>query len=117
MTFMESVKTCFSKYFSYQGRAKRSEYWYFFLFCFLIAIAAIIFENIFLANYDSIYFSPISSFAELILFIPSINAATRRLHDVNKSGWWQLLYITGIGAFVVLFWLVSKEREEGNRYN
>ena len=67
MTFMESVKTCFSKYFSYQGRAKRSEYWYFFLFCFLIAIAAIIFENIFLANYDSIYFSPISSFAELIL--------------------------------------------------
>ena len=117
MTFSESIKICFSKYFNYQGRAKRSEYWYFFLFCFLIAIAAVIFESIFLANTDIIYFDPISNFVELILLIPSINVATRRLHDVNRSGWWQLLYFTGIGALVVLFWLVSKERDEGNRYN
>ena len=53
----------------------------------------------------------------LILVIPTINVATRRLHDVNRSGWWQLLYITIIGGFVVLYWTIKKGVDENNRYD
>ena len=115
MSFTESIKTCFSKFFDYNGRASRSEYWYFILFIWLISIIAIVLEGIFLNN--SYSYGSISDFFSLILLIPSINAATRRLHDVNRSGWWQLLYFTGIGALVILYWTVIKGVDENNRYN
>ncbi len=115
MSFTESIKTCFSKFFDYHGRAARSEYWYFILFIWLITIIAAVLEGIFLNN--SYSYGSISDFVSLILLIPSINAATRRLHDVNRSGWWQLLYFTGIGALVILYWTVIKGVDENNRYN
>ena len=115
MTFTQSVKTCFSKFFNYQGRAKRSEYWYFVLFTWIISFVAGFLEGIFLANNYS--YGSISNFLTLILIIPTINVATRRLHDVNRSGWWQLLYLTIIGGFVILYWTVKKGIDESNRFN
>jgi uncharacterized membrane protein YhaH (DUF805 family) len=51
------------------------------------------------------------------LFIPSISAAARRLHDSGKSGWWQLLYFTIIGAVLVLYWLIRKGDANKNSYD
>ncbi len=115
MTFTESIKTCFKKYFNFHGRAIRSEYWYFYLFVWIISIVGIIIESIFLSN--SYSFGSLSNFITLIFLIPSINVTTRRLHDVNRSGWWQLLYFTIIGGFVILYWCIIKGRDEGNKYN
>ena len=115
MTFTESIKTCFNKFFNYNGRATRSEYWYFILFIWLASIGATILEGIFLNN--SYSYGSISNFVSLILLIPSINVATRRLHDVNRSGWWQLLYFTGIGILLIFYWTVIKGVDENNRYN
>ena len=114
--FNEAVGTCFRKYFDFTGRARGSEYWYFFLFCSLIFIVATILDiNLFgipLENYGPVY---LISF--LGLLIPSISAATRRLHDTGRSGWWQLLYFTIIGAFFVLYWLIIKGDTDKNSYD
>ena len=53
---------------------------------------------------------------QLAIFLPSIAVATRRLHDINRSGWWQLIVFTGIGAFVLLYWMVKKGDSGSNRF-
>ena len=116
LSFNEAVGTCFRKYFDFTGRARGSEYWYFFLFCTVIFIVATILDiNLFgipMEDYGPVYL--ISFFG---LLIPSISAATRRLHDTGKSGWWQLLYFTIIGSFWVLYWLIKKGDTDKNSYD
>ena len=58
----------------------------------------------------------VSNFAFLIFLFPGINVTTRRLHDVNRSGWWQLLYFTGIGSLVILYWTLIKGVDQENRF-
>jgi uncharacterized membrane protein YhaH (DUF805 family) len=103
MTFIESIQTCFQKYASFDGTARRSEYWWFALF---ILIASLILGQI--STTLSIVFS-------LATLLPSIAAATRRLHDTDRSGWWQLLYFLPlIGAIVLIVFLAQDRRP--NRY-
>lgn len=103
MTFIESIQTCFQKYASFDGTARRSEYWWFALF---ILIASLILGQI--STTLSIVFS-------LATLLPSIAAATRRLHDTDRSGWWQLLYFLPlIGAIVLIVFLTQESRP--NRY-
>ena len=52
-------------------------------------------------------YGPISNTVALILLIPGINVFSRRLHDVGRSGWWQLLYFTIIGSFLILYWTLN----------
>ena len=116
LSFNESVGTCFRKYFDFSGRARGSEYWYFVLFSFILGIVATILDiNLFgYAFEDS---GPLNIITSLGLFIPSISSASRRLHDSGKSGWWQLLYFTIIGAFLVLYWLIKKGDTNKNSYD
>ena len=114
--FNEAVGTCFSKYFDFSGRARGSEYWYFFLFsCILYIVATLLDMSIFGYTWEG--YGPLYIITSFSLFIPSISAATRRLHDSGKSGWWQLLYFTIIGAFVVLYWLIRKGDAIKNSYD
>ena len=116
LSFTEAVGTCFRKYFDFTGRARGSELWYFYLFCTLIFIVATILDVIFFAELMFIY-GPIYAISLLGLLIPQISAATRRLHDSNKSGWRQLWYLTGIGAFFILYWLIIKGDTDKNSYD
>ena len=78
MTFTESVKTCFQKYIDFSGRASRSEYWWFFLFTFIVRIVT--------------FWIPFIGFIiALGLLLPSLAVTVRRLHDTNRTGWWVLL--------------------------
>ena len=78
MTFTESVKTCFQKYIDFSGRASRSEYWWFFLFTFIVRIVT--------------FWIPFIGFIiALGLLLPSLSVTVRRLHDTNRTGWWVLL--------------------------
>ena len=116
LSFNEAVGTCFRKYFDFTGRARGSEYWYFFLFVVVVSIATTILD-INLLGYAWEDYGPLYLISSVVLFIPQISAATRRLHDTGKSGWWQLLYFTIIGSFWVLYWLIKKGDTDKNRYN
>jgi uncharacterized membrane protein YhaH (DUF805 family) len=104
MTFGESIKTCFSKYADFNGRADRSEYWWFELFCLLVIVGA------------GMVNETLSNLVSLALALPSLAVGARRLHDIDKSGWWQLLYlIPVIGWIVVIYWAAQPAREP-NRF-
>lgn len=86
MNFQTSVKTCFKKYATFDGRASRSEFWYFYLFTYGL-YAILIISSI---NIASIFGWLLAGFF-LATSIPFLAVTARRLHDINKSGWFQIL--------------------------
>ncbi len=105
MTFGESISTCFSKYAAFDGRASRSEYWWFFLFAFLASAAT------------SLISETMSGLFSLAVLLPSLAVGARRLHDVNKSGWFLLLWIIPIIGWIVLIVWAVQEGKEPNRFS
>jgi len=92
MGFGEAIQTCYVKYFTFRGRAQRSEYWFFYLFTVLVSIALLVLDAIIglaLPIWGEV--EVLGSLFTLATFIPLLSAACRRLHDTNKSGWWQIL--------------------------
>lgn len=83
MGFGEAIRTCFRKYVDFSGRARRSEYWWFVLFQFLVFLVT---EIIDAAGTGGV----ITGLAALGLLLPSIGVTVRRLHDTDRSGWWIL---------------------------
>ena len=91
MDFKKSVKTCFQKYATFNGRASRSEFWYFWLLNYAVyAILLILSNKVPAANVAIGLFVALCVFF-LATLIPFIAVTARRLHDVNKSGWFQIL--------------------------
>jgi len=86
MGFGEAIKTCFRKYFTFSGRARRSEYWWFYLFTLLLGFAAGIIDAILGTGTEDL--GVFGATASLVTLIPSLSAQVRRLHDVGRSGWW-----------------------------
>ena len=113
--FNEAVSTCFRKYFDFTGRARGSEFWWFVLFCFVIFIVASILDMS-LFGYTWEDYGPLYIITNVGLFIPQISVAARRLHDTGKSGWWQLIWLTIIGAFFLLYWYIKKGDTDKNRF-
>lgn len=98
MTFVESISTCFKKYVDFNGVASRSEFWWWFLF---MVVVALLLESI--NNTLALVFN-------LAILLPSIAVYARRLHDTDRSGWWQLLMLIPIiGVIVVLVFCAQKE--------
>jgi len=104
MTFVESIKTCFKKYTEFNGRATRSEYWFFFLFSALVALSlGVLDAAIFPGNTSGV----LSLIFVIITFIPSIAVGCRRLHDINRSGWWITLPY-GLSFFAAILTAISE---------
>lgn len=104
MTMEESIRVCFTKYATFTGRASRSEFWWFVLFLVLVSTACGVFSD------------KLSVVFSLATLVPAIAVGTRRLHDVDKSGWMQLIgLIPIIGWIVVLVWC-CQEGKEPNRF-
>ncbi|MCW8329734.1 DUF805 domain-containing protein [Photobacterium sp. SDRW27] len=104
-------------YAVFKGRARRQEYWYFFLFNVIISIA--------LAFIDSAMGNPgagegagiLGTIYSLAILIPSIAVGVRRLHDTDRSGWWMLLGIIPlIGALVLIYFFVLDSAPGSNEY-
>ena len=117
MSFTESIGTCFSKYGVANGRASRSEYWWFSLFLFIISFVTS-FADFFLFT-DLVFedgISPIYIVAILATLIPSIAVYIRRLHDVNRSGWWMFIALTCVGIIPLLIWACSKGTDGSNDF-
>jgi len=104
MQFQDAIKTCFNKYLQFEGRASRSEYWWFFLFMVLAIIAAeMIGQNV-------------GAIVGLIFILPHLTVEVRRLHDINKSGWWILLKMIPLLNLLLLYWLIKAGDTKMNQF-
>ena len=113
--FADQTIVCFKKYSTFKGRSPRKEFWYFYLFTFILGLLTFFIDiSIFRKDPEGILF--INAFFSMVTFLPTIAAGCRRLHDVNKSGWWQLITFTVIGIIPLIIWLASKPTKEKNRY-
>ena len=104
MDFVQAIKSCLGQYATFSGRAKRSEFWWFFLFQVLVMVAASMLGDV------------ITGIASLSLLLPALAVGARRLHDIGRTGWWQLLLLSGIGFLVLLYWWVQPGEGAGNIY-
>ena len=106
MDFGTSIKTCFSKYAVFSGRASRSEFWYFSLAVVIYFFVAGIFLGI--AQVADDVFDIATLVLLIPIFIPGISVAARRLHDINQSGWMQCIFIPGFVAdeFLGTGWVI-----------
>ena len=105
MTFLKSVETCFYKYIEFNGRASRSEFWWFYLFVIICWIIGFVLGPI------------IEVIIILGLLIPYIAVQARRLHDIGKSGWLQLIsLIPLIGAIILIVWSATEGTKKKNKY-
>jgi uncharacterized membrane protein YhaH (DUF805 family) len=113
MSFGEAISACFSKYATFAGRATRPEYWYWVLFS---VITSLIFGVIQL-EVSIEGGQALGLIFNLATFVPSIAVAARRLHDTDRSGWWQLLVlIPVIGWILLLIWLTQRGTPDSNRF-
>ena len=143
MGFGEAIQTCLKKFGKFSGRASRSEFWWFYLFVTLLAVAATIVDVLVLGtNFgERGVVRRVASFATLV---PTLAATSRRLHDTNRRGWWMLLpllalvplflfllpvglerrYFTNLiavlaGFFTIgllLYWLIKRGTQGANRF-
>ena len=104
MTLVDAVTTCLKKYADFSGRATRSEYWWFVLF---FAVALLV------GSFVDEYAMPA---ALLALLLPVTSVTTRRLHDTDHSGWFQLLNLVPLGNFYVLYLCVKQGTGGVNRF-
>jgi uncharacterized membrane protein YhaH (DUF805 family) len=112
MTFLDAVCRCFALYATFAGRARRSEFWFFWLFNLLAhGVAGILDAALFSVD------APLNAIVSLVLLVPNLAVAVRRLHDVGRSGWWLLILLVPlIGIVVLLIWYLSRGEDGPNRF-
>jgi uncharacterized membrane protein YhaH (DUF805 family) len=107
---MNAYLTALSKYAVFQGRARRSEYW---LFSLVNALIAAVLWVIALNSDSGVILYLLYALAVLL---PTMAVGARRLHDTNRSGWWQLLVIVPFGAIVLLVFYCQDGTAGANRF-
>ena len=118
MNFGQAIASGFSNYLNFFGRASRLEYWFWVLFAIIGAITTNILDAALFIYHNGVspLNSPLSNIFTVIAFLPSLAVATRRLHDVDRSHWWMLLVLTGIGIIALLYWQTQKGTPNHNRF-
>lgn len=116
MNFFDAIKTCFTKYVTFAGTAKRSEFWYWVLFIWLGGMICLYLDTAFFPEKVATLVYPLANVFNLIIALPTLAVGCRRLHDTGRSGWWQLLGLTIIGYFLVLYWWACKGNENNTRF-
>ncbi len=107
MGFGEAIKTCFTKYVDFSGRARRSEYWFFFLFNAIVSgvVSAI-------ANVTGLSF--LSWLVTLALLLPGLAVMVRRLHDIGRR-WTSLLFgLIPLAGGIILIVFACKDSQPGD---
>ena len=110
MSFTDAVRACVYKYIDWNGRASRSEYWYFCLFF----IGGIIVTSI-IDAVTGLMFAFTAAFY-LLNLLPMLFVTVRRLHDVNKSGWWLFLSLIPLAGLILLYWLIIEGSKGENAF-
>jgi uncharacterized membrane protein YhaH (DUF805 family) len=114
MSFGQAIASAFRRYIDFSGRSSRSEYWYFYLL-YLIGIICLGFLDS--ALFPGNKWQPLSLAFALVLMLPSLALGARRLHDINRTGWWLLLWILPfIGMIIIIIWACRKGDDGENRF-
>lgn len=116
MDFMTAIRTCLSKFVDFSGRARRSEYWYFALFTFLVSIVTSILDAFLGTDYDNTSGGLVNTLVGLVLFLPSLAVGVRRLHDTGRSGWWILIGLIPIIGWIILIVWFCTDSTSDNQY-
>jgi uncharacterized membrane protein YhaH (DUF805 family) len=103
MNFTEAISSCLKKYATFDGTASRAEYWWFWLFCFLAPLVV------------GVVSDKLGAAVSLALLVPILAAGARRLHETDRSGWWQLVMLIPFIGWIVLIVLMAQEGKP-NRY-
>jgi uncharacterized membrane protein YhaH (DUF805 family) len=114
---MKHFLQAFRKYAQFSGRAKRAEFWWFFvlatIFCFLLAVV----DSMIGTYSESLEMGLLSTVFGLSTIVPTFSVGARRLHDVNSSGWWQLLLLVPLfGALFLIYLMLQRGAAEENRF-
>jgi uncharacterized membrane protein YhaH (DUF805 family) len=104
MTFIDSIRTCFTKYVDFKGCASVSEFWWWVLFTFIAGAALGV-----ISDKASAAFS-------IATFLPGIAVGARRLHDTDRSGWFQLLWLIPVIGWIVLIVFLVQDSKAPNRF-
>lgn len=113
--FMNVVK---NNYMNFEGRARRREYWMYFLAYMIIYVAlyALMFIFAAIADFLAVIISILLAFFALGLLLPSLAVGVRRLHDTNKSGWFMLLGFVPLANFYLLYLMILEGDKGPNQY-
>ena len=110
MNILQSAEQCvIKKYATFEGRASRSEYWW-----FTLSSQIVIYGSAFISTSMDNYI--LYAIVFLGLLLPGISVLVRRLHDINKSGWHYWWILTGIGLLLLIYWFCQKSNESKNDY-
>jgi uncharacterized membrane protein YhaH (DUF805 family) len=112
MNFGEAIKSGFTHYVTFSGRACRSEFWYWTLFAILITIGSGIIDQALIESETGL----VQPLTGLILFLPGLAVSIRRLHDIDRTGWWFLIAFTIVGLILLIVWACFKGTAGPNRF-
>lgn len=110
MTFGEAIRSCYSNYATFSGRASRSEYWFFTLYHFLVVLVC-------MTGFPFGLSYSLLALSFLVNFLPSLSVLVRRLHDTGRSGWWYWIALVPlVGPILLLVWLCTRGTCGSNGY-
>ncbi len=108
MSFSDSAKTVWNKYAVFTGRARRSEFWWWFLLTAILGSVTTALDQ---------DFGPLNVVYSLIVLLPNLAVTIRRLHDINYSGWYFLfVFIPLFGLLLMLWWTTRDSQRIDNEY-
>ena len=119
ISFVGAIQFGFRHYFDFRGRSTRAEFWWWVLFTVIVVIGLSL-VDVSLGTYDEETGGLLSGLFRLATLIPSMAVGARRLHDINRSGWWQLMWLIGwliVPAVILIIWFCKKSVIQNDSMN
>jgi uncharacterized membrane protein YhaH (DUF805 family) len=116
MNFIEAISSGFRNYVNFSDRAVRSEYWYWTLFVTIVGVVLGGIDQWLNPGVGIGAFSIVNGLVTLALFLPGLAVSVRRLHDIDRTGWWLLVSFTVIGVLVLIYWACQRGTPGPNRF-
>jgi uncharacterized membrane protein YhaH (DUF805 family) len=119
MTFSQAVASVLlNKYATFSGRARRSEYWWWYLFVTIVFVVAGIIDKAVGFTYSDLTIGGgwLATIAWIVFLVPNLAVSVRRLHDTGRTGWWLLIGLVPFIGWIVLLYFFVLDSENDNQY-
>ena len=117
MSFIQSLKRCFTNCTNFSGRASRADYWFFYLFDIIVFnVFSVIHASYGSGGVGLELLNSLFILLAIVIGFTYLAVGVRRLHDVDRSGWWLLLAFTVIGIILLFYWQIKAGDKEANRF-